>query len=224
MINTRSPNPRRVLLMLDFDETLCPHNSAALLDSSHVDDPLRVEEIAKARELLISGTMTPDGYAGLLYLKALRPHKQDLENLGQDIADRFIGADKFLFVEEMKQRFEVVIVSGGIKELVKPTARKMGVNFFCVALEYDHEGYFFAIKANGFEVDKYIGIGENIERSTYDDIVMIGDGENDYRVWQNGICTDYICYTEYREASFAKDLNEKKAKNLEELRKHLSHL
>jgi len=208
--------------MMDFDHTLCSIDTLELFEKTYCNDLKLDEQIHEITMRIANGDMNIR-LGNYLKFQMIKPLKFQLQEFGKYIANSFIQQDRIDFVSKMRQRdnVDIVIVSSGVKDIIQPSANKLDLDLFCIDLTYDHNDMYTGFVGNGFHVFKHVGIKMNIDTSIYDRTIMIGDGNNDYKVYLNNACDEYICYIEWVEWDFTKSIENKKVKNLSELEEYI---
>ncbi len=165
-------------------------------------------------------------FAQYLLKFIFRTRKSMLEECGEAIAKTHVSADMINFVQWAKNipNTDVCIVSSGVKDIILPTAKMLNIPVYSADLEFSPNGNFIKIIKNGFERNKYIGVMRNIPIYNYDKTILIGDGYNDYEVFTHGVCSDYICFTQYQYREFAKHPAIVKAFSVTELRQKIASI
>jgi len=110
-----------------------------------------------------------------------------------------------------KKNINVIIMSGGIKELIIPFAKKLSIShkdIHAVEINWDELGNFKSInQKNGFYLSKVNGYRKikPLEKK----IIVIGDGFTDLQLFTEGFADTFIAYTEhtYRDRIIQKSHN-----------------
>jgi HAD superfamily phosphoserine phosphatase-like hydrolase len=208
------------LLIFDFDATLCSEET--LEYAVKLMYPDNYEE--KYNKMHAISTKAMNGE--MLYrdnllqkLNIIKPSKRILEETGELMLEHAVSQDKHELIGLLKKRDDchIIIASGGVYDIIKATATVMDVPLYCVNLQYNAHGEYCGVEENGFSEDKWIGLKKHIKIQEYDNVIMIGDGNNDYRVFLNGVANHFIAYCEYCEAPFTKNITNPKVYNVTEL-------
>ncbi|CAD7971682.1 unnamed protein product [Amoebophrya sp. A120] len=192
-------------VVFDFDSTVIKSESLeVMLEVVLADDPLKekkMKEIAAWTEKGMNGECSfKEGLEARL--KIASPTLADLEKFCQKYCPSDFSAGMEDLVAELhKSGHEVFILSGGFRDLILPFARHLHVpdeNVFAVEINWDSEGRFDSLnETNGFAVSKLDGAAKIQHRFADGRTVAIGDGFTDYKLYESGICADFIAYTEH---------------------------
>jgi phosphoserine phosphatase SerB len=191
-MNLILPKNKKKCCIFDFDSTLVAIETLDFLIAKSANN--QKEEVEKITNLAMSGKMT--------FVDSLKSRfanikltKSDIENLKKEICS-YITKDIPEALSQLREEFDIYIISGGFLEIIYPVAEKL-------LISKDH------CFANNFlyKDDKIIGFDETnimvqnggkpkivaqiLENKFYEKIFMIGDGYTDLEVAKSDSLVNY---------------------------------
>jgi D-3-phosphoglycerate dehydrogenase len=132
-------------------------------------------------------------------IKILKAHKNHLapliEDLKQSVSKSFKRNREFLETHAEN----ILIISNGFKDFIDPIVAEYGIkaeNVYANNFEYDEEGYI-----TGFDKENVLSkdggkVALLKEMELEGDVVVIGDGHNDYLIREAGLAARFFAFTE----------------------------
>jgi len=188
--------------VIDFDSTFTQVEALDLLGEislkHHPEKNNSLQEISR---------ITDEGMAGNIpfrqsleeRIKLLKAHRSHLEPLIQDlknsVSKSFRRNRDFLH----NHADEIFIISNGFKDFIDPIVTDYGIStehVYANTFEYDKEGYISGFdKSNVLSKDN--GKVELLKEMDLEgEVVVIGDGHNDYQIRQAGLANKFFAFTE----------------------------
>ena len=188
-------------LILDFDSTIIKGESLDLLAETVFED--RLESNLKLQEIK---KLTSDGMEGKISFQESLNRRLRILELDQLHLNKSIKSVTKLispsFIENIgwlkKYRDNILIFSGGFKDMIKPVALKLGLkeeNIYANELIFKN-GNFKGVNENSLlsrsggklNQAKQLGLKENL--------IMVGDGITDWEIKKLGDQVTFFAYTE----------------------------
>ena len=184
--------------ILDWDSTACTKETLDYL-AEHALAPDELAEFNRITDQGMGGDLAfSDSLARRFSL--LRATRDQVKETGQNLVQHLDPTlvQRQQDIETMHDR--VFVVSGGFKELILPSANKLGIpenNIFANSFIYDDEGYVVgADPANLTSQDD--GKAKQVHALGLSGLkIIIGDGYNDYRIKALGMADIFIAYTRH---------------------------
>ncbi|MHC4550052.1 MAG: HAD-IB family phosphatase [Planctomycetota bacterium] len=178
-------------IVFDFDSTLVPCESLdELLARALAEQPERVAEIR---------AITEDGMEGRIpfresverRLALAQPTRAEAEELGTELESRIVPG-----MEELIQglRAEVWIASGGLREVLLPVAKRLGVSTRRVLgtrVSWSAAGLLERVVECGGKVEQLQPRSAAWARPR----IMVGDGMTDHAVFAEGLVDHFAAFT-----------------------------
>ena len=188
-------------LILDFDSTIIKRESIDLLAEvvfqNTLDFSLKTLEIKK---------LTDEGMEGKISFQESLKKRLDILELEQTHLNKAIILVTKLITPSFqknidwlkKNRDNILIFSGGFKDMIKPVAKALGLkkeNIYANDLKFKN-GVFIGINEKSllsrskgkFNQTKYLGLNKNL--------IVVGDGITDWEIKKLGDKVTFFAYTE----------------------------
>jgi D-3-phosphoglycerate dehydrogenase len=210
-------------LIFDFDSTLVRIETLeALADialEGHADAASVRAEVAALTDRAMSGEID-FGQALRARLALLPLRREHIEALADRILDEGTPSVRRNLKFFNDHAGQIVILSGGFREIIAPIAQRLGVapdRVFCNDLTYDAEGRVTGVDdtnplshENGKpEVIRGLGLTAPV--------VMVGDGWNDAEVKLNGAADRFYAFTEIARRERVVEVADAEARSIDEL-------
>jgi len=184
-------------IVFDFDSTLIPVESLEeVLQEAAGTDPgtrARIEEITRRG---MEGEL--DFRTSLESRVAIAPPTRPASrSVGLDLADRLTPGAVDCVTSLRDAGHEVRIVSGGLREVILPSARRLGIPdelVHAVSVVWDNEGRFGGFVEDGFIDSKVEGV-RRLDPDWPRPIVAVGDGATDHALATSGLADAFIAFT-----------------------------
>ena len=216
-------------LILDFDSTIIKGESLDLLAETVFED--RLESNLKLQEIK---KLTNDGMEGKISFQESLNRRLRILELDQLHLNKSIKSVTKLispsFIENIgwlkKYRDNILIFSGGFKDMIKPVAVKLGLkeeNIYANELIFKN-GNFKGVNENSLlsrsggklNQAKQLGLKENL--------IMVGDGITDWEIKKLGDQVTFFAYTENVSRKNVVKKADFEAKNLDEVIKYIKNI
>jgi D-3-phosphoglycerate dehydrogenase len=192
-------------LIFDFDSTIVSIETfdhliaKSIFSDNHQEQNARVEQIKKITDQAMSGKIT---FAESLQARfsSLKITKNELNSVNSEI-NNFITEGFIDLISEIKNDYEIFIVSGGFLEIISPVAEEIGIkkeNCFANNFIFQNELII------GFDKDNILAknggkieiVKKILQQKNYQKIFMIGDGSTDLEV-SKAIREVNFCYAAF---------------------------
>ena len=216
-------------LILDFDSTIIKGESFDLLAETvfenRLEPNLKLQEIKK---------LTNDGMEGKISFQESLNRRLRILELDQLHLNKSIKSVTKLispsFIENIgwlkKYRDNILIFSGGFKDMIKPVAAKLGLkeeNIYANELIFKN-GNFKGVNENSLlsraggklNQAKQLGLKENL--------IMVGDGITDWEIKKLGDQVTFLAYTENISRKNVVDKADFEANNFDEVIKYIKNI
>lgn len=216
-------------VIFDFDSTILKTESLeVMLSELLANDPekeRKMKEIEDWTTRGMNGEITfKEGLEARLNIA--KPTKKSVDDFFVKFCPMDLTEGITEVVEELhKQDVNVFILSGGFSDLIKPFAGYLNIpttNVFAVDINWDSEGGFESLNEdNGFVASKINGAEKIKHQFAGGKTLAVGDGYTDYMLYEKGIATHFIAYTEHAARDKVIKVAPKCAKDSGELKKLL---
>lgn len=175
-----------------FDELL--HH---VLKKSPENEKL-LEEFHRNTELTMSGKFSFHESLDMR-IKAAKLHHQDIEAVAEILKNKISPSflrNKSFFEQNVDH---IYIFSGGFVELIWPVVKNLGIKYehiYANRFLYDHEGHVVDYDRNLPACQDQGKVIQLKMLNLKGDILVIGDGYNDYEMKEAGLAHSFFCYTE----------------------------
>ena len=216
-------------LILDFDSTIIKGESLDLLAETVFED--RLESNLKLQEIK---KLTNDGMEGKIsFQESLNRRLRILELDQLHLSKSIKSVTKLIspsFIENIgwlkKYRDNILIFSGGFKDMIKPVAVKLGLkeeNIYANELIFKN-GNFKGVNENSLlsrsggklNQAKQLGLKENL--------IMVGDGITDWEIKKLGDQVTFFAYTENVSRKNVVKKADFEANNFDEVIKYIKNI
>ena len=216
-------------LILDFDSTIIKGESLDLLAETVFED--RLESNLKLQEIK---KLTNDGMEGKISFQESLNRRLRILELDQLHLNKSIKSVTKLispsFIENIgwlkKYRDNILIFSGGFKDMIKPVAVKLGLkeeNIYANELIFKN-GNFKGVNENSLlsrsggklNQAKQLGLKENL--------IMVGDGITDWEIKKLGDQVTFFAYTENVSRKNVVKKADFEANNFDEVIKYIKNI
>ncbi len=216
-------------LILDFDSTIIKGESLDLLAETVFED--RLESNSKLQEIK---KLTNDGMVGKISFQESLNRRLRILELDQLHLNKSIKSVTKLispsFIENIdwlkKYRDNILIFSGGFKDMIKPVAVKLGLkkeNIYANELIFKN-GNFKGVNENSLlsrsggklNQAKQLGLKENL--------IMVGDGITDWEIKKLGDQVTFFAYTENVSRKNVVKKADFEANNFDEVIKYIKNI
>lgn len=192
------------VIIFDFDSTLVKLESldelAALVLADAPDGAERVKNI---QEITHAGMVGEIGFEESLSRRfaQIQPHKSDVERMVKMLHESISDSVQTNLYYLHEHADDIWIISGGFKDFIDPVATYLGISPDHVianqmvwdstdcAVGYDQSS---PLAHDNSKVTAIAALGLPTDR----EIVMVGDGMTDYAVYEAGLATKFVAYTE----------------------------
>jgi len=206
--------------IIDFDSTFTKVEALDILadivgnGSSELTD-----QISAITDLAMEGKLSFEESLSQR-LQLIRAHKTDLDKLvsilQEKISDSFKRNQEFLDTN----KDDIIIVSNGFKEFICPVIKHAGLNakqVYANTFTFDDEGYISGYDKNNI-LSKSGGKPKLIAQlNLTGEIFVIGDGYNDYEIYQSGMSSRFFAFTENVERLAVTDKADDISPNLDDV-------
>lgn len=214
-------------VLLDFDSTLISCESLEQMILAKNCDQACVAQIQKLTNDAMSGTL-PFQQALEQRLKMFSLTKNDIFAFSQKVCHYLTAGMKELIHDLQQEKIDVWILSGAIREVILPVGKYLGIaesKIHGVTLKWSNDGTSAEVDTTtAFSRSKAEG-AKALSNQWAKPIIAVGDGMTDFALYEAGIATHFIAYTQHvrRASVVAKETLE--ARSIEELRECLfSHI
>lgn len=193
-----STAPLTGTLLLDFDSTLIEVESL-----EEILKPRLAADLAVAEEFQ---AITRAGMEGRMSfeqslqrrLQIAPPNLADVRAFGRKALALLTPGMAAMIANLRRQGAEVRIASGGLREAILPTARRLGIpddQVHAVRLKWDTSGSFLGTQFDdSFHISKVEGI-QCLVNAWPRPIIAVGDGMTDYQIFQHGLADHFVAFT-----------------------------
>lgn len=214
-------------VVFDFDSVLVPCESLevvlALTDGM---DPDRLAEIERLTQAGMEGEL-PFEHSLRTRLELARPTLGDLMAVGRELADAPTTGARDLIRSLRDEGHEVVIVSGGFREILTSVGDVLGVppaNIHGVRALWEEDGRFGGLDpASGFRISKVEGLRREA-LSFGSPAIGVGDGATDLALREAGYVDRFVAYTEHARRAAVVAKADAEARSMVDLRGLLATL
>ena len=209
-------------VIFDFDSTLIQCESLEVILA-----PLIANDLQKLEKVEL---LTQQGMSGELSFKdsltkrleIAKPTQKSIQYFVQKHCPNILTRGVKPLIDLLHQQgVDVFIISGGFKGAISPFANYLKIaeqKVFGVEIEWGKKGEFIGLNENnGFAYSKIKG-AQAIRHLLGCQSVIVGDGYTDYMLYQSGIVTDFIAYTEHAQRKSVLEKAQKTAATMEELK------
>jgi phosphoserine phosphatase len=215
-------------VIFDFDSTVIQIESLEeILADKLKNNPAGMDEIKSLTNLGMNGDISfQDSLSQRLAIAA--PNLPDLTGFYKQHQFSIItnGLPE-LILWLQKNDIEVFIISGGLYESILPYAEALKIkssHVHAVKLSWDIGGKYLGLNPKDpFSISKLNGaklIAEKWQKPS----IIIGDGFTDYQLYESGLTTQFIAYTEHKSRDKVVKLADYIARDCIELKKHIEKM
>jgi len=219
--------------VFDFDSTLIKYESLeVMLQEVMANDPKCQEKLAQIEDLTKQGMNGEISFREGLEarLRIAEPTTKDIDNFVKKHCPAGFSPGAPELVRDLKAAGkEVLIISGGFKDLIVPFAKYLDISsnkVFAVEIEWDKDTG--AVKKldpnnNGFLESKVEGsrrVQQNVDglQTANGPIAAIGDGYTDYQLYAQGIADTFVAFTQFAKREKVTSVAPQCVGSMEELR------
>ncbi|MDT8367776.1 MAG: haloacid dehalogenase-like hydrolase [Longimicrobiales bacterium] len=210
-------------LLLDFDSTLVPVESLELVLAAGVaGDRARLREVEALTRLGMEGDL--DFRASLEARLAIAPpHRDTAHEVGLRLRDGLTHGAEACVGTLHEVGHVVRIVSGGLREVILPTAERLGIppgHLHAVGVHWNAAGGFEGLIEDGFPDSKVEGVRALAERWPRP-VVAVGDGATDHALLAAGIADVFVAFTGHIRRAFLDEADLTEVTEMDALRELL---
>ncbi len=189
--------------IFDFDSTLLQVESFDELLRYVLRDQAEgqslIEEFERMTDLSMNGQFS---YSETLELrmKGLKITRSDVEVVTRELQSKV--SESFLKYQAFFEANadNVYIFSGGFYEIIEPIATQLGFkseNIYANRFLYDHAGNIVDFDRSNLLAQDIGKVAQLQSLNLEGDIIVVGDGYNDYEMKNAGVCDTFFAYTEH---------------------------
>ncbi|MDC0534580.1 HAD-IB family phosphatase [Francisellaceae bacterium] len=215
-------------VIFDFDSTIIQIESLEeILADKLKNNPAGMDEIKSLTNLGMNGDILfQDSLSQRLAIAA--PNLDDLTGFyTQHQFNIITNGLPELILWLQKNDIEVFIISGGLYESILPYATALNIKssfVHAVKLSWDTKGKYLGMNPKDpFSISKLNGaklIAEEWQKPS----IIVGDGFTDYQLYESGLTTNFIAYTEHQSRDKVVKLADYIARDCIELKKHIKKM
>jgi D-3-phosphoglycerate dehydrogenase / 2-oxoglutarate reductase len=194
------------ILLFDFDSTLIQDEGLdALFERSLSEAPDRDDRVRAFQEITDLGMSGELGFAESLErrLALLRTHRNVVLEVARELVERLTPSVERhrSFFQNWRDGEGVHVLSGGFRELIEPTAERLGIpahRIHAHRFRYGTEG-----EVLGADPETALARGGKLEAVRElgldpSDVWMVGDGATDLEVRLAGLASTFVAFVENR--------------------------
>lgn len=215
-------------VIFDFDSTVIQIESLEeILTDKLKNNPAGMDEIKSLTNLGMNGDISfQDSLSQRLAIAA--PNLPDLTGFYKHHQfDIITNGLPELILWLQKNDIEVFIISGGLYESILPYAEALKIkssHVHAVKLSWDIDGKYLGLDPKDpFSISKLNG-AKLISKKWQKPSIIIGDGFTDYQLYESGLTTQFIAYTEHQSRDKVVKLADYIARDCIELKKHIEQM
>jgi len=207
-------------IIFDFDSTLVSIETLDTLLTPKLTDPTKS---ARFKALTKAGMQGDIPFAESLQkrLEIATPTQAEVALLANTISAYFTPGIPSLIKQLQAARWDIWIISGGLKSLIIPAAHALGIqsdHVCAVEALWTKAGDFKALDHNKpFNVSKVAGF-HSVKQRIKAPIVVVGDGMTDCALYQAGLVGSFIAFIQHKQHQRVIDAAPFVASNVEELK------
>ena len=184
-------------IIFDFDSTLVSIETLDHLLAKKIQDAPTKAELAKITDLGMRGEI-PFSESLVSRLKFATLTKSEVDAFARTVHKHLTPGMLALIENLHRKGWECWILSGGLKEIILPCAKLLGINtdhVNAVEIEWDDKGQFIKLKdSHPFNVSKVAG-AKTLNLKFGSPSVAVGDGMTDFLLYDEGIVEYFVAFT-----------------------------
>lgn len=194
--------PTDKIFIFDFDSTFIKTESLEILAeitlANHPNKDKIYQSIIELTELAMEGKYS--FHESLIErIKMLKPTKAHINEAAQLIATQI--SDSFLRNKQffLDHQDSIYVLTGSFYELIEPAIKQFKLkanHIYANSFIYDYYGNVLGVDETNILTQNQ-GKVEQVKRLNFkQDIIVIGDGYNDYEIKEAQVATSFFCFTE----------------------------
>jgi len=184
-------------ILFDFDSTLVPVESLEeVLRDAVADDGDALRRIDDLTRRGMEGEL-PFRASLDARLAIAEPTREATLLTGERLADGLTEGAASCIAELRASGHEVRIVSGGLRDVILPSARALGLldgDVHAVSVRWSDTGDFGGFEDDGFAESKVVGLSR-LNPAWPRPVVVVGDGATDHALATSGIADAFVAFT-----------------------------
>lgn len=213
-------------IIFDFDSTLVSIETLDTLILANIQDPAIQAAVSAITHQGMCGDISfAESLTRRLAMATIT--KNQVQAFAQQVCDYLTPGIEVLCHRLKQTGWDIWIMSGGLKEIILPCAKRLGIspnNVGAVEVRWGDQGACLGLdSSHPFNVSKVAGAASR-GLCFPESSVAVGDGITDYALFEQGVVTHFIAYSEHKQHAPVLRLAPCVAKNVHQLTKQLNAL